>query len=300
MSDLDQALAELPDPLRSQAREWAEEYLQQVGQPLSAAVRQSLPRVFAVSEFVVRCCLREPALLPALEGQDLLIQPDQPGGVRERLEACLHAVADADALSRELRRFRRHEMVRIAWRDLAGWASLQETLADLSALAGACTEAALTRLYAWLSKAWGIPRNQLGEPQQLVVLGMGKLGGEELNFSSDIDLIFAFPETGSTDGERSKSNEEFFTTLGRQLIAALDAPTAEGFVFRVDMRLRPYGNSGPLAMSFNALETYYQSQGREWERYAMVKARVIAGDRVRGAQLLETLRPFVYRRYLDY
>src|SRR5690606_13757922 len=102
------------------------------------------------------------------------------------------------------------------------------------------------------------------------------------------------------DGPRGRSNEEFFTALGRQLIAVLDKPTADGFVFRVDIRLRPFGSSGPLAMSFNALETYYQSQGREWERYAMIKARVVAGDRQRGAELLEMLRPFVYRRYLDF
>lgn len=299
MSSPEQVFAEIPECLRAQTRDWVEEYLQQAGEPLADPVRQALPRVFAMSEFVARTCMQEPALLPALDAQGLLRAPP-PAGIRQRLEAWLADVEDADALGQALRRFRRQEMIRIAWRDLAGWATLDETLHDLSDLAEACVDTALARLHDWQCQQWGTPRNAEGEPQQLVVLGMGKLGGRELNFSSDIDLIFAFPEQGSTDGSRAKSNEEFFTALGRKLIATLDAPTADGFVFRVDMRLRPYGNSGPLVMSFNALETYYQSQGREWERYAMIKARVIAGDRVRGAQLLETLRPFVYRRYLDY
>ena len=135
----------------------------------------------------------------------------------------------------------------------------------------------------------------------MVVLGMGKLGAFELNLSSDIDLIFAYPEPGETQGgRRSLSNQEFFIRLGQKLIKALDAPTVDGFVFRVDMRLRPYGDSGALVFSFDALEQYYQSQGRDWERYAMIKARVVAGDQAAGADLLAMLKPFVYRRYLDF
>ncbi|MGH8486476.1 MAG: bifunctional [glutamate--ammonia ligase]-adenylyl-L-tyrosine phosphorylase/[glutamate--ammonia-ligase] adenylyltransferase, partial [Pseudomonas sp.] len=137
--------------------------------------------------------------------------------------------------------------------------------------------------------------------QHLVILGMGKLGAHELNLSSDIDLIFGYPEGGETEGvKRSLDNQEFFIRLGQRLIKALDAITVEGFVFRVDMRLRPYGSAGALVLSFNALEQYYQDQGRDWERYAMIKARVVAGDQVAGAQLLDMLRPFVYRRYLDF
>lgn len=300
MTELESALATLPVRLRQQTREWVQEFSATNESPLTPETQQALPRVFAMSEFIARSCLQEPQLLPILEAQGLLQQADTPAALKSRLHQCLQNVADAEALSRQLRHFRRREMVRIAWRDLTGDAPLQETLRGLSALAAACLDAALAHLYRWQCAQWGVPRNQQGEPQQLVVLAMGKLGGEELNFSSDIDLIFAFPETGSTDGPRSRSNAEFFTTLGQQLIAALDTPTADGFVFRVDMRLRPYGSSGPLVMSFNALETYYQSQGREWERYAMIKARVVAGDKVSGAQLLEILRPFVYRRYLDF
>jgi glutamate-ammonia-ligase adenylyltransferase len=135
----------------------------------------------------------------------------------------------------------------------------------------------------------------------MVVLGMGKLGGRELNVSSDIDLIFAFPSKGETEGgRRALDNQQFFIRLGQRLIQALDQITADGFVFRVDMRLRPYGQSGALALSFAALETYYQDQGRDWERYAMVKARVVAGDRRAGEVLMASLKPFVYRKYIDF
>jgi glutamate-ammonia-ligase adenylyltransferase len=191
-------------------------------------------------------------------------------------------------------------MVRIAWRDLAGLAGLEETLGDLTDLAERLVDAALERLHGWQTRRFGEPRDAEGRPQRLVVLGMGKLGGRELNFSSDIDLIFIYPRQGQTDGAKTISNEEFFRRLGQRLIKILAEPTAEGFVFRVDMRLRPFGDSGPLAISFAAFEDYYQTHGRDWERYAMIKARVIAGDREAGERLLEGLRPFVYRRYLDY
>ncbi|MGB5397989.1 MAG: bifunctional [glutamate--ammonia ligase]-adenylyl-L-tyrosine phosphorylase/[glutamate--ammonia-ligase] adenylyltransferase, partial [Gammaproteobacteria bacterium] len=150
------------------------------------------------------------------------------------------------------------------------------------------------------SAQFGTPLDENGRPQQLLVLGMGKLGGYELNFSSDIDLIFAYPQDGQTQGGRSLSIHEFFVRLAQKLIRALNEITADGFVFRVDARLRPFGDSGPLVMSFAALEQYYQSQGRDWERYAMVKARAIAGDAADIADLDQLLRPFIYRRYLDY
>jgi [glutamine synthetase] adenylyltransferase / [glutamine synthetase]-adenylyl-L-tyrosine phosphorylase len=289
--------AGLPAVLQAQAREVVEEL---GALALPAAVASSLPKVFACSEFVARTCQRWPQMLEDLAATGELTSASAPDALRARLQGQLADVPDADELGTRLRRFRRREMVRIAWRDIAGWAELEEVLTDLSRLADACLDEALTPLYRWQSKSWGTPRDSTGRAQQLVVLGMGKLGGEELNFSSDIDLIFAYPESGETDGPRPRSNEEFFTAVGRKLIAALDAPTAEGQVFRVDMRLRPYGESGPLAMSFDAVENYYQNQGREWERYALIKARVVAGDHVRGKELLARLRPFVYRRYLDY
>ncbi len=266
----------------------------------AGAAWQSLAHVWGSSPFVAQAC-RDRGLLEALLASgDLERAFTAPGEIRQRLEAELEGVADEAELMARLRRFRRREMVRIAWRDLAGLAGTEEVLTGLSWLADACVDAALVRLHAWLAERHGQPRNAQGEAQGLVVLGMGKLGGEELNYSSDIDLIFAFDEEGETDGRRPLANSQFFTKLGQRLIQVIDQQTADGFVFRVDMRLRPNGEGAPLALSFDAMEAYYATQGREWERYALIKARVIAGDRDAGAELFKTLQPFVYRRYLDY
>ena len=172
----------------------------------------------------------------------------------------------------------------------------------MSELADSCIALACGRLQVELEARFGTPRGRAsGERQELIVLAMGKLGARELNVSSDIDLIFTYPEGGDTDGERrSLSNAEFFTKLGQALIAALDQITVDGFVFRVDMRLRPYGESGALALNFAAMEQYYQDQGRDWERYAMIKARPVTGDPRRAAELMAMLRPFVFRRYVDF
>ncbi len=199
-----------------------------------------------------------------------------------------------------LRRLRRRELVRVAWRDLTGEAALAETLGELSAFADAAISASLAFSSRALEARHGTPRSTGGEPQQLLVIGMGKLGGRELNFSSDIDLIFLFPEGGETDGPRAVSNEEYFTRLGQSLIRLLDQRTAEGFVFRVDMRLRPLGEPGPLVMNFGAFEDYLQQHGRDWERYAWVKARAITGAARYGELFDGVVRPFVYRRYLDF
>ena len=191
-------------------------------------------------------------------------------------------------------------MVRIAWRDLAGWADLNEVIETTSALAEACIDTAVVVLDQAAKEKHGSPVATDGTPMGLVVVGMGKLGGKELNFSSDIDLIFAYAEDGETAGPRPISHHEYFARLGKRLIAVINETTEDGFVFRVDMRLRPNGNSGPLALSFDAMEHYYQIHGREWERYAWIKARVVAGDHKNGEELMDRLRPFVFRRYLDF
>jgi glutamate-ammonia-ligase adenylyltransferase len=220
---------------------------------------------------------------------------------KTRLTKALINTENEEQLQQQLRYFRQREMVRIIWRDLAGWADLAETVRDLSAMADACIELALERLHRWLTSSLGRPCNGAGGEQHLLVIGMGKLGAGELNLSSDIDLIFCYPDDGTTqDGRKELSNQEFFTRLGRQLIQALNNTTVDGFVFRVDMRLRPFGDSGALVSSFGAMEDYYTTQGREWERYAMIKARVITGQEHDRQQLVNMLRPFVYRRYLDY
>lgn len=191
-------------------------------------------------------------------------------------------------------------MVRIAWRDLGGFASLEDSLEELTTFADRAV--ALAYDFAWrvTTARYGTPRAADGSAMPLVVLGMGKLGGRELNFSSDIDLIFLFPEYGETDHAAPVSHDEFFQRLGQTLIRLLAAPTVDGSVFRVDMRLRPFGDSGPLACGFSALDDYLAEHGRDWERYAYVKARPLVGQEAFAALYAETLRPFVYRRYLDF
>ncbi|MGD8497836.1 MAG: bifunctional [glutamate--ammonia ligase]-adenylyl-L-tyrosine phosphorylase/[glutamate--ammonia-ligase] adenylyltransferase, partial [Chromatiales bacterium] len=258
------------------------------------------PRVWSWSPFVAKACARYPGQLVELLRDGDLSRAYGDGELRGRVERALADVQDEDGLLRHLRLLRNREMLRIAWRDLAGMAELSETLGDITDLAEHCVDVALSWLSRHLIARYGTPRSRDGAEQGLLVLGMGKLGGRELNFSSDIDLVFAYPDDGVTDGERALDNQQFFTKLGQRLIKALGQITSDGFVFRVDMRLRPFGDSGPLVMSFDALEHYYETHGREWERYALIKARVIAGDREAGDALCERLRPFVYRRYLDY
>jgi glutamate-ammonia-ligase adenylyltransferase len=256
-------------------------------------------RVFAMSGFLAQSCSSDPALFAALVAD---------GGLRRRLSARelgarapqLGATASEAQAQSLLRRWRRRELLRIAWRDLAGWADLEETLADLSAFADAAISTALGFARQSLVARYGEPRSASGELQPLVIVGMGKLGGGELNFSSDVDLVLLFPEHGDTDGARAIANEEFFTRLGQGLIRLLEAPSADGFVLRVDLRLRPFGDSGPLVASFASFEDYLPRHGRDWERYAYVKARAITAPERWAAIEAAAVRPFVYRRYLDY
>jgi glutamate-ammonia-ligase adenylyltransferase len=263
---------------------------------------QQFDRVCAASDFVLQQVLRDPQMLLDLLASGELDRPFVVGELCAQVAAAAQAATTEDELARNLRRQRTRQQVRIIWRDLNRQADLVQTCRDLSDLADAAIDQAYQWLYPRQCQQFGTPiGHRSGEPQHMVVLGMGKLGAVELNLSSDIDLIFAYPEGGETEGvKRSLDNQEFFTRLGQRLIKALDPVTVDGFVFRVDMRLRPYGSAGALVLSFNALEQYYQDQGRDWERYAMIKARVVAGDQTTGAQLQEMLRPFVYRRYLDF
>jgi len=223
------------------------------------------------------------------------------------LDAWLAAAPpDENTLKPALRQIKQRALLRIGGRDLDGRADLAEVVASMSCLAEMTVLTALRFCEATLVARYGVPRNAHGERQQLIVIGMGKLGGRELNVSSDIDLIFVYPEDGDTDGSRPISNFEFFTRLGRQLIAAIGEITGDGQVFRVDMRLRPNGDSGPLVASFAMLENYFVVQGREWERYAWIKARplVAAADATALQPVLDQLeairRPFVFRKYLDF
>lgn len=265
-----------------------------------AALTSEQAGVLAFSDFVVDNLQQHPEWWAQLQ--------QHPPEVNEwqRYSAWLNeelqGVETEAALMRALRLFRRHMLVRIAWMQTLQHATTEQSLTQLSTLAETLIAAARDWVWQDCCRDFGTPCNDAGEAQPMLILGMGKLGGGELNFSSDIDLIFAWPENGATrGGRRELDNAQFFTRMGQRLIKVLDQPTLDGFVYRVDMRLRPFGDSGPLVLSFAALEDYYQEQGRDWERYAMVKARLMGDDQGRWSQeLQQMLRPFVYRRYIDF
>ena len=256
------------------------------------------------SDFAAEQCIRHPEHLEYLHNHSVCIC-NFTAHHQQQLSSAFDAVTTEDQLMQVLRRYRNREMLRIIWFDLNRLVTMPKTTADLSAMADQCVHQTLEWLTEDLQKTLGTPYGSTygeePEPQKMVVIGMGKLGAGELNLSSDIDLMFSYPHQGETrGGRRSISNQEFFIRLGQRLIKVLDSQTIDGFVFRIDMRLRPYGTSGALAMSFSAMEQYYQDQGRDWERYAMIKARIIAGDLPAGKELLRQLHPFVYRRYIDF
>jgi glutamate-ammonia-ligase adenylyltransferase len=249
--------------------------------------------VLAWSRYAGRLVAARPALAAEIE---------QAAGATWHAAAMREFLAardtDDDArLAASLRELRARVWLRVAARDLAGLAPLAEVVGTMSDLAEVALAAAHRHHRARLEAAHGPPAGA----GDLLVVGMGKLGGRELNVSSDIDLVFVYPEEGETAGPRALSNQEFFVRLGQRIIRTLADVTPEGFVFRVDMRLRPWGDSGALASCFDALEQYFVGHGREWERYAWIKARVVAGGDARMAEGLErVVRPFVYRKYLDY
>ena len=264
-----------------------------------SALRRAFAQVAATSRFVLETLTQEPALLGEMYRSGALSGAAAAVAAEQRF-ARLDEVVGEQAFMDALRRLRRHEWLRIAWRDLAGLADIDEVLRDQSTVAEGCIVAALERSRRLLAPRFGSAVDRHGASVDLLVLGMGKLGGWELNFSSDIDLVFLYSSAGETNGRSCVANETYFVRLGQKLIRLLDEATPEGFVFRVDMRLRPFGDSGPLALSYAAFEAYLQQHGRDWERYAYIKARPLSAHD-RGEELRDqVLRPFVYRRYLDF
>jgi len=294
-----------------------------------AAVDQQLAFVLRCSDFIALSVRQQPHLLEELIRSDLCTSraASDYRVQGENLLADVLSIADGDQeadtssemrFSQEIRNWRRTEMCRIAWRDLVGLATTSDTLRELSDLADVAVQ--LAEEFSWQQcvEKWGKPararntRKQAQADPRLVTLAMGKLGGAELNFSSDIDLIFVYGEVAETAGEdRGKdtqgsrkestlSAEEFFHKQVQLIVRLLSKTTADGFVYRVDLRLRPFGSSGPLALGMDAFRHYYLTQGREWERYAMVKARAITGAALDREALIEILQPFIYRRYPDY
>jgi glutamate-ammonia-ligase adenylyltransferase len=248
----------------------------------------------------VESCRRYPELLIQLVESGNLARPMRPELLAQELEELLGETPDEAGAMTVLRRIRRREWMRLAWREISASADVMESLAELTDAADILIRSAMNFAGKGLQARHGCPRDAEGKLQQMIILGMGKLGGGELNFSSDIDLVFLYPEAGETDGKRSLSNELYFTRLGQALIRMLDQKTADGFVFRVDMRLRPFGDSGPLVCTEAAFENYLQQHGRDWERYAYVKARALSGQDAGEMLRKHVLRPFVFRKYLDY
>lgn len=257
---------------------------------LPQAQEQQLLRLLAASPLLGRCLKLQPQLLDGfLSGQVNFSAPDW---------TVPHTEAQAMAA---LRRYRNASLCQCLADDLLRGQPIERALQRVSRLADELINLAYQWAWQELAPQWGQPFDQTGRLMPLLILGMGKLGGGELNFSSDIDLIFVYPENGDTSGgRRSTENQQFYTKLGQKIILLLNQTTADGFVYRVDMRLRPFGDSGPLVLSFAAFEDYYQAQGRDWERYAMLKARILNPVAPFAAELHSMLKPFVYRRYIDF
>ncbi|HSX63720.1 MAG TPA: glutamine-synthetase adenylyltransferase, partial [Pseudoxanthomonas sp.] len=247
-------------------------------------------KLIVASDFALETLYRQPTLLAQFARDDApgplpapVLDPEQPA-----------------LWSGQLRRYRSAESTRLIWRDIHDLDDVDAILAGSTRLAESCLQVGLQALEQEFAHRHGLVRNADGAPQRLVVFGLGKLGGGELNFSSDIDLVYAYPEGGQSDGARVLAAEDYFARLGQRLAKLLDEPTVDGFCHRVDLRLRPFGNAGRVALSFAGMDQYFQREGRDWERYAWLKARAVAGDIEAGEQWLASLRPFVYRRYLDY
>lgn len=253
--------------------------------PHNAPSSEALARLVAASDFAVDVLIQQP---------DLLGRLDEP----------LQSLQLPDGRDAEwpglIRRWRRAQSLKLIWRDVLGIDSVEQTLAGSTWIAEQALQTGFSAIDRVLRQSHGTVRDQHGLEQHMTVLGLGKLGGGELNFSSDVDLVYAFSGHGMSDGERPIAAETYFTRLGQRLANLLDEVTADGFCHRVDLRLRPFGASGRLLLSFTAMEHYFQSAGRDWERYAWLKARPVAGDAATGWRLLDMLRPFVYRRYLDF
>lgn len=267
MARLDNALPEPPDP----------------------AVQPFLRHLAITSDFAIDTLCRQPHLLAHLS---------QPGCPPLALPELLPD--NAQEWPALLRRYRTAMSTRLVWRDLAGLDSVEQTLAGATLLAEQCLALGLAALEQDFARRHGVVRDEDGQAQRLVVFGLGKLGGGELNFSSDVDLVYAYPRRGESDGPRALAAEEYFARLGQRLAGLLDETTVDGFSHRVDLRLRPFGRAGRVALSFAAMDQYFQREGRDWERYAWLKARAVAGDIAAGEEWLQSLRPFVYRRYLDF
>ncbi|MCE5304065.1 MAG: bifunctional [glutamate--ammonia ligase]-adenylyl-L-tyrosine phosphorylase/[glutamate--ammonia-ligase] adenylyltransferase [Planctomycetaceae bacterium] len=258
----------------------------------------TLLQIFSTSQYLSDLLAVDPEsfdLLRLTEGQ-----PVARRALVEELSAEIAALEHETAVLRALRRFKRRETLRIAYADIVREQSLKIVTEQISYVADAIVEAALRAAWRKVQSQRGSPRRPDGQPSRFAVLGMGKLGGLELNYSSDIDLIFLAETEGRTEGGRTISNAEFFDLVAREIVRLLTEKTELGSTYRVDLRLRPEGQRGPMVADVQSALNYYDNRGRTWERQAYIKARTIAGDPSLGGEFLETLRPWIYRRYLSH
>jgi glutamate-ammonia-ligase adenylyltransferase len=263
----------------------------------------TLTKLVAASDFAANTIARDWSWVMSCQDDDTFEKVPDRKKLRAFAAEISASVDDIESVKRRFRQFRNRWLLHVLWREIAGTASLDETLHAISDLADEALTAATDYATRQVQGRFGTPRNEEGSEIEIVILAMGKLGGRELNFSSDIDLIFLYSDEGETDGDRSLSAHEYFVRITRQIVAMLDEATADGFVFRVDTRLRPFGESGPPVTSFAALESYLPQHGRSWERYAYVKARIVGpqkGDDVARDLMEYMIEPFVYRRYIDF
>ena len=256
-----------------------------------------LLQVFSTSQYLANLLIHDP------EAFDLVRMTDGQPVSREVLveEICgeIAALVDESAVMTALRRYRHRETLRIAYGDIIRRQSIETVTRQISFLADALCEAAFQTAWRKLVEQRGRPLRPDGKPARFVLLALGKLGGCELNYSSDIDLVFLSDGAGETEGPRRTGNDEFFQRLSRQIIKLLSEPTDMGVCFRVDLRLRPDGKQGPSVVGAEAALRYYENSGRTWERQAFVKARAAAGHLELGVEFLEQLTPWIYRNYLN-
>src|SRR5580658_4555136 len=261
----------------------------------SVASLRSLAAIFAHSHFLSEEVLEKPQWAMDLDRLRRVVSAEE---LRANLEACLSPGVPEPL---ELAQFRRRRLLRIVVRDVLGLGTLSEICSEISELADTILEAAYARIYRDLVSRYGTPREEMGgKPAHFAVIALGKLGGRELNYSSDIDLMFVYSSPGQTDGPEQITNKEFFKQAANRLTALLSTYTAEGICYRVDLRLRPDGSLGEVCVSLDGARTYYERRARDWELQMLIKARVAAGHLPTGRALLDFVEPRMYSTTLDF
>ncbi len=296
----DLLLASSPAPeeaLRYFARFWEQHpaFFQRL--MVSTQGLRCLIAVFTYSPFLSEEILQHPEWAEELMDSDVLARVRTAETMRELLHSML---PPGPVAAIDLARFRRHQMLRILVRDVLGLASLPEITGEITALADAILEVALERVEAQLVAEFGKPRTESGGEARFAVIALGKMGGQELNYSSDIDLMFLYSENGETAGPAVVTNKEFFKHAANTLTDLLSTHTAEGMCYRVDLRLRPEGSLGEVCISLDGARHYYEERARDWELQMMIKARVAAGDRRTGRALLDSVERKTYATTLDF